>query len=166
MRGGLFLRHCPVDSGRKTVTKVTQRNPDFQKIKLDKRRKICHTERVIVEKRTVTGDVWGPLLVGRLTRLHATLSPSPEVPVVTQRNLNSTAKHMKKLMNLARRPFLPVLALLGMLLAGINSASAAAADPTTVTGTATTAFEAVSVLVVAVVSFYIIVKIVRGIKGR
>lgn len=40
------------------------------------------------------------------------------------------------------------------------------ADPTTITSTATTAFTAVSVLVVTVVGFYIVVKIVRGIKGR
>jgi len=44
------------------------------------------------------------------------------------------------------------------------SAMAAAADPTGVTATATTAFEAVTVLVVAMVSFYIIVRIVKGIR--
>jgi len=41
---------------------------------------------------------------------------------------------------------------------------AAAADATTITTTATTAFEAVSVLVVAMVGFFIIVRIVKGIR--
>lgn len=47
-----------------------------------------------------------------------------------------------------------------------HAQSSGAADPTSITTSATTAFNAVTTLVVAVVGFYIIVKIVRGIKGR
>lgn len=42
--------------------------------------------------------------------------------------------------------------------------SAAAADAATLVTTATTAFEAVTVLVVAMVGFYLIVRIVKGIR--
>jgi len=55
-------------------------------------------------------------------------------------------------------------AALGLALLAPNALFAAAADPTDITGTATTAFEAVTVLVVAMVSFYIIVRIVKGIR--
>jgi hypothetical protein len=47
---------------------------------------------------------------------------------------------------------------------GALDVAAAAADPTSITTTATTAFEGVTVLVVAMVSFFIIVRIVKGIR--
>lgn len=48
--------------------------------------------------------------------------------------------------------------------AGVASAQAAAADSASITATATTAFEAVSTLVVAMAGFYIVLRIVKGIK--
>jgi len=55
-----------------------------------------------------------------------------------------------------------LLALLACLLP--TSVQAAAASASGITATATTAFEAVSVLVVAMVGFFIIVRIVKGIR--
>lgn len=68
---------------------------------------------------------------------------------------------------LTRNPFRALLAVLGMLMLALTKASAqtsSAADPTTLTATATTAFYAVTTLVVAMVGFYIIVRIVKGIR--
>jgi len=56
------------------------------------------------------------------------------------------------------------LALLATALCSVQSASAAAADPTDVIADATAAFDLVTVLVVAMVGFYIIVRIVKGIR--
>jgi len=60
-----------------------------------------------------------------------------------------------------RKLILP-LGVLSVALA--NSVQAAAADAATITSMATTAFEAVSTLVVAMVAFFIIVRIVKGIR--
>lgn len=51
-----------------------------------------------------------------------------------------------------------------LALALSNTVNAAAADAATITATATTAFEAVSTLVVAMVAFFIVVRIVKGIR--
>lgn len=47
----------------------------------------------------------------------------------------------------------------------VNEAMAQAADATTIITQAETAFEAVSVLVVAIVAFFIIVRIVKKVRG-
>jgi len=60
------------------------------------------------------------------------------------------------------------LAKIGLLstlfVAGQNAVQAAAADSASITATATTAFEAVSVLVVAMAGFYIVLRVVKGIR--
>jgi hypothetical protein len=62
----------------------------------------------------------------------------------------------------ARRAALASLAFIAV--APFAHATDDVGDPTTITAAATTAFDAVTVLVVAMVSFYIIVRIVKGIR--
>jgi len=56
------------------------------------------------------------------------------------------------------------LALFGLLPAIARADDPVYTDPTTLVSTATTVFNTVTVLVVAMVGFYIIVRIVKGIR--
>lgn len=70
---------------------------------------------------------------------------------------------MKTLVNALKNNRL-ALFVLGLFLSLQTNLLAQAADATTIVTTATDAFEAVSVLVVAMVAFFIIVRIVKGIR--
>lgn len=56
------------------------------------------------------------------------------------------------------------LGVLGAIVAVPSRLFAVSADASTITATATTAFEAVSLLVVAIAGFYIVLRIVKGIR--
>jgi len=90
---------------------------------------------------------------------------------VTPRNIGrkqgrviGNTNSMNNIQLMIRKGYGLLALLLLALVGGVQESFAAAASATSITTTATTAFEAVTVLVVAMVGFFIVVRIVKGIR--